>query len=80
MRAARAHLSSNVAKTTTLLPSHTTDNQQAFLARGLQARVEARLQGEYVSADEMLARLDAVLAAARIRSSRTNCFPLKREG
>ena len=36
--------------------------QHEFIARGLLAREEARASGEYVSADEMLARLDASLA------------------
>ena len=67
-------------KTMTLLPSHTTDNQRACLARGLQARAEARLQGKYVSADEMLARLDATLAAARACPPRTDDHSLNREG
>lgn len=39
--------------------------QREFIARGLLARDEARAGGGYVSADEMLGRLDAVLAAAR---------------
>lgn len=39
--------------------------QREFIARGLLARDEARASAEYVSADEMLARLDASLAAAR---------------
>lgn len=39
--------------------------QREFIARGLLARDEARAAGEYLSADEMLARLDTVLAAAR---------------
>lgn len=39
--------------------------QREFIARGLLAREEARAAGEYVGADEMLARLDASLASAR---------------
>lgn len=39
--------------------------QHEFIARGLAARDEARATGEYVSAEEMLARLDASLAHAR---------------
>lgn len=39
--------------------------QQAFIARGLLARDEARATGEYVSAEAMLARLDASLATAQ---------------
>lgn len=39
--------------------------QREFIARGLLARDEARASGEYVSAEAMLARLDAILAAAR---------------
>ena len=41
--------------------------QREFIARGLLAREEARALGEYVGADEMLARLDASLASARER-------------
>lgn len=36
-----------------------------FIARGLLAREEARATGDYVSAADMLARLDASLARAR---------------
>lgn len=36
--------------------------QRAFIARGLLARDEARATGQYVSADDVLARLDAKLA------------------
>lgn len=39
--------------------------QHEFIARGLAARDEARATGEYVSAEDMLARLDASLAQAR---------------
>lgn len=39
--------------------------QGEFIARGLSARDEAGAGGGYLSADGMLARLDAVLAAAR---------------
>lgn len=39
--------------------------QREFIARGLSARDEAHTGGTYLSADEMLAQLDAVLAAAR---------------
>ena len=39
--------------------------QQEFVARGLAARDEARRTGKYVSADEMLARLDKTLARSR---------------
>lgn len=39
--------------------------QQEFIARGLVARDEARREGKYVSADEVLARLDKTLARAR---------------
>lgn len=43
--------------------------QREFIARGLLAREEARASGEYVGADEMLARLDASLASARERQA-----------
>ena len=39
--------------------------QQEFVACGLAARDEARRTGKYVSADEMLARLDKTLARSR---------------
>ena len=39
--------------------------QREFIARGLLAREEARATGDYVSAEDMLARLDASLAHAR---------------
>lgn len=38
------------------------ETQREFIARGLHAREEARTTGGYVEADEMLSRLDAVLA------------------
>jgi len=41
------------------------ESQRAFIARGLAARDEARMHGEFVSAEDMLARLDASLARAR---------------
>lgn len=41
------------------------ESQREFIARGLAARDEARANGEYVDADEMLARLDTTLAKAR---------------
>lgn len=41
--------------------------QREFIARGLLARDEARATDEYVSADEMLGRLDVMLAAARVK-------------
>lgn len=40
------------------------ETQREFIARGLLARDEARVSGEYVSADDMLARLDASLGRA----------------
>ncbi len=40
--------------------------RRAFIERGLLARDEARATGQYVSSDEVLARLDASLARARI--------------
>lgn len=45
--------------------------QQAFIARGLLARDEARATGEYVSAEAMLARLDMSLAAAQRKQTGT---------
>lgn len=36
--------------------------RRAFIERGLLARDEAQASGQYVSSDEMLARLDATLA------------------
>lgn len=46
--------------------------RQAFIERGLLARDEARASGQYVSSDEMLARLDATLARqhAKVGSGR----------
>lgn len=44
--------------------------QREFIARGLLARDEARTSGEYVSADDMLARLDASLDMARRKQSK----------
>lgn len=41
------------------------ETQQAFIARGLIAREEARGSGGYVESDTMLGRLDIVLARAR---------------
>jgi len=38
------------------------ETQQAFVARGLRARDEARAAGKYIEADAMLERLDATLA------------------
>lgn len=39
--------------------------QREFIARGLLARNEARASGTYVTAEDMLSRLDASLAHAR---------------
>jgi hypothetical protein len=39
--------------------------QLEFIARGLLARDEARASGEYITAENMLSRLDASLARAR---------------
>jgi predicted transcriptional regulator len=39
--------------------------QREFIARGLRARDEAGVSGEYVGTGEMLARLDATLAEKR---------------
>jgi len=38
------------------------ETQREFIARGLRAREEARATGDYVVADEMLSRLDTILA------------------
>jgi hypothetical protein len=42
--------------------------RRAFIERGLLARDEARATGQYVSSDEMLARLDVSLARARAKA------------
>ncbi len=39
--------------------------QQAFIARGLAARDEARSTGDYASKDEVLASLDTILEQSR---------------
>lgn len=41
--------------------------RRAFIERGLLAREEAQASGQYVSSDEVLARLDASLARARAK-------------
>ncbi|MDA8094655.1 MAG: hypothetical protein M0T84_12270 [Betaproteobacteria bacterium] len=41
------------------------ESQREFIVRGLAARDEAQASGKYVSAEDMLARLDASLAKAR---------------
>ncbi|MBI4740043.1 MAG: prevent-host-death protein [Betaproteobacteria bacterium] len=43
--------------------------QREFIARGLLARDEAKVSGQYVSSDEMLGRLDESLARARTRQA-----------
>jgi hypothetical protein len=40
------------------------ETQREFIARGLMARDEARASGKYVSATDMLARLDSSLVKA----------------
>jgi hypothetical protein len=45
------------------------ETQREFIARGLLARDEARASGKYVSAENMLARLDASLVKARKRQT-----------
>jgi len=45
------------------------ETQREFIARGLRAREEARTASDYVSADDMLARLDAILVEARDRDA-----------
>jgi predicted transcriptional regulator len=44
--------------------------QQAFVDRGLRARAQAKKTGSYLTAAQVLARLDARLARARRRSKR----------
>lgn len=44
------------------------ETQREFIARGLQARAAAQASGDYVSAEEMLVRLDSSLAHARKKS------------
>ena len=46
--------------------------QRDFLARGMLAREEAKLSGQYVSSDEMLNRLDMSLATARTKQAAHN--------
>ena len=46
--------------------------QREFLARGMLAREEAKLSGQYVSSDEMLNRLDMSLATARAKQAAQN--------
>lgn len=46
--------------------------QREFLARGMLAREEAKLSGQYVSSDEMLNRLDMSLAKARAKQAAHN--------
>lgn len=43
--------------------------QSEFIARGLLGREQAQASGEYVGADEMLARLDASLATVRSKQA-----------
>ena len=43
--------------------------QREFIARGLRARDDARQSGQYVSADEMLQRLDNSLNLARAKQA-----------
>jgi len=45
------------------------ERQKSFVARGLLARGEICVSGEYVSAEAMLARLDESLATARNRQA-----------
>lgn len=40
-------------------------SQQAFIARGLAARDDARSTGDYASKDEVLASLDAIIEQSR---------------
>lgn len=41
------------------------ETQREFIARGLRAREDARAANDYVSAGEMLSRLDATLVQTR---------------
>lgn len=41
------------------------ETQREFIARGLRAREDAQSRNDYVSAGEMLSRLDEALAQAR---------------
>lgn len=43
--------------------------QREFISRGLLAREKARTTGDYVSAEDMLTRLDASLARARSKQT-----------
>ena len=40
-------------------------SQQAFIARGLHSRDEARQTGKYVSTDAVIGRLEKMLASAK---------------
>ena len=40
-------------------------NQQAFIARGLRSRDEARQTGKYISADAVIGRLEEMLASVK---------------
>jgi prevent-host-death family protein len=46
------------------LNQRSTDEQAGYIARGLAARESARCTGDYVDSDEVLAELDAMVAAA----------------
>ncbi len=43
-------------------------NQQEFIARGLQAGAEARQSGDYVSAEAVIEKLEQMLSTAQARS------------
>ena len=43
-------------------------HQQEFIARGLRSRDEARLSGKYVSADNVVEKLEQMLTNAKVRS------------
>lgn len=47
------------------------ETQREFIARGLQARAAAQASGEYVSAGDMLTRLDSSLANAHKKVGRS---------
>lgn len=45
-------------------------DQQAFVARGLASRDEARATGEYVAADEVLREMEGLLRQAEAKTRR----------
>lgn len=45
--------------------------RQAFIARGMRAREEAKRTGEYVDAETVIDRLEQMAAEARVRYTRS---------